>query len=125
MFRSAYSKKERILSEVGARSRTRQSMKDECDVNRIVAKFKKTGLVNHFAKYGGQYMDCPAVDFREALEMVATAETMFKELPSDARKRFDNDPARFLEFVQNPANLPEMRKLGLAKPEAEPVKPPA
>jgi len=72
-------------------------------------------------------MDIPAIDYHEALNIVADAESMFEELPSTIRAQFENDPHKFLEFVQDPNNLDEMRELGLAKPptlsDKEPDKP--
>lgn len=38
-------------------SLTKQSFKDECDINQIVAKFEKTGLVNHLARGVPQFAD--------------------------------------------------------------------
>lgn len=101
-------------------NQARQSFKDECDINKIMAKFQKTGILDHYAKHAPQYMDIPAVDYHEALNVIATAESMFEELPSQARKKFGNDPEKFLEFVQNPDNAEELRELGLAHrvPEA-------
>ena len=46
---------------------------------------------------------------------------MFADLPSSIRTKFNNDPAQYLDFVQDPEKLEEMRELGLAlaDPEAE------
>ena len=40
---------------------------------------------------------------------------MFNELPGAARHEFNNDPATFLKFVQDPKNADKLEKLGLAK----------
>lgn len=94
----------------------KQSFADECNINKIMAKFQRTGVLVHYAKHAPQYQDVPAIDYLEALNVVADASSMFEELPSTIRAKFENDPARFLEFVQNPKNLEECRKLGLANP---------
>lgn len=95
---------------------TKQSFKDECDINKIMAKFQKTGAINHYAKYAPQYGVITQEDLQDALNVVADAETMFEELPAKLREKFQNDAGQFLEFVQNPNNLEEMRELGLAQP---------
>lgn len=110
--------------------RTKQSMKAECDINNIVNKYRRTGTIAHLAKHGGQYGFASAMDFRESMDIVLKAKAMFADLPSVLRKRFGNDPAGFLEYVQDKNNLEEMRKLGLAlpaapEPPAAPVAPPA
>ena len=95
--------------------RTKQSFKDECNINKIMARFQKTGAIDHYMTYSPQYGDTTACGLHEAMNIVANAETMFEELPSSLRKKFHNDPAEFLEFVQDEKNLEEMRELGLAK----------
>lgn len=92
----------------------KQSFKDECDINKIMAKFQRTGLIDHYAAHAPTYGDATPVEYLDALQVIATANEMFAELPSSARKRFHNNPEEFLEFVQNPENLDECRKLGLA-----------
>lgn len=106
--------------------RTKQSFKDQCDINFIMARYLKSGQVDHLATHGGQYGDISPLSFHEAMNICAKATEMFGDLSSDVRKRFANDPARFLEFVQkrdadgNLVNAAEMRLLGLAPPLAEP-----
>lgn len=108
-------------------SRTKQSMKAECDINNIMKKYQKTGLITHFAAHAGSYDFCPETDYRESIEIIRKAEAMFADLPSSARKRFDNDPGKFLAFVQDPKNHDEMRNMGLTKsqPPSPPPPPPA
>lgn len=102
--------------------RTKQSMRDECNINLIMAKFARGVGVSHFAKHGLHYGDFPAIEYREAVAMVQKASSMFNELPAKVRGYFYNDPEKFLAFVQDPKNLDKMKELGLCKPE-EVVKP--
>lgn len=101
-------------------SRTKQSFKKDCDINFILAQFIKGRQVDHLAKYGGKYGVVDAVDFHQAMNIVATAQEMFSDLPSDVRMRFSNDPGAFFNFARNPENLDEMRKMKLAPPAAVP-----
>lgn len=102
------------ISFTGCESRTKQSFKTECDINEIMKKFQKSGAITHYASHAPSYGDTTGPQLAEAMNIVADAETMFEELPSAIRKKFANDPERFLEFVQDPNNLEEMRELGLA-----------
>jgi len=47
-------------------SLTRQSFKDECDVNLIVKRYTETGMINHIPRTNPQYGDAPEGDFLEA-----------------------------------------------------------
>lgn len=47
-------------------TKTRNSFKDECDVNKIVATYAKTGMVNHVARVTPEYGDAPDIDFFSA-----------------------------------------------------------
>lgn len=107
-------------------SRTKQEFARECDINNIIKHFSVSGMLSHVnAKAAsGQYLDLPdAFDFQESMNIINQAEAAFMSLPAKLRDRFGNDPTQFLEFTHDPANLDEMRKLGLAKalpPEAPP-----
>ena len=69
---------------------------------------------------GLQFGDVSAVpEYRQYRDIVNAANAKFMALPAIVRRRFDNDPAEFLDFMQNPANRDEGIKLGLIK---EPVK---
>lgn len=105
-------------------SATKQEFRDDADINRIMAKFQRTGAISHFAKYGATYGDFPACDFQHAQNTLLRARQMYAELPSNIRALY-NSPETFLAFVQDPKNLPKMRELGLAKPAAEPAAPAA
>ncbi|AXL14755.1 internal scaffolding protein [Microviridae sp.] len=99
-------------------SRTKQSFKDECNINNIMAKFQKTGAIDHYTKYGPQYGEQTQEGLMEAMNTVIKAEEMFAELPSSVRKRFANDPGEFIAFVEDPANREEVRKIGIVKGRA-------
>jgi len=110
-------------------SRTKQSAMAECDINNIIRQFKSTGQITHInaQMQQGAYIDLPDdLDFQLSLETVRQGENAFMTLPAKTRQRFDNDPAKFLQFMADPANQDEMIKLGLAKdtrpaPESEPT----
>lgn len=96
-----------------------QSERDECDINTIVFRFGLTGTMPQGVR-APMYGDFTGVrDYREALEAISAADEAFYSLPADVRSRFANNPALFVDFCSDPANLDEMRKLGLAV--AQPV----
>ena len=114
--RNKFSKRIQVGVECGP-SQTKQSFKDECDINNILGKYRKTGVIEHLNKHGAEYGFASGDTFQDAMNIVSRANSMFEELPAHIRSKFNNEPAAFLDFVQDEGNIEEMRELGLAKPE--------
>lgn len=100
--------------------RARQEMAKECDINTIMAKYQKTGAIDHFSRHSASYGFATGDDFQSATNLILEADAMFRDLPSKVRSRFDHDPGAFLEFVQDDANRDEMIELGLMREGVEP-----
>lgn len=111
--------REAVQIDAGGESRTKQSFKKECDINVIMAKYQKTGAITHFNKHQQNYGIADGQTFQDAMNLVCEAQEMFNELPSSIRSRFGNDPAAFLDFVQDESNESEMVKLGLKERSTE------
>lgn len=115
--------RKRVQKDFALPSRTKQSFKDECDINKIMKRFKKTVGVDYLTKFSGytngDFGDFSAIsDYRSAIEQVSHAREVFDRLPAKVRFKFGNDPAQFLDFCQDPKNLDEMCNLGLATKRA-------
>ena len=109
-----------------APSLTKQSFKDECDINNIVSRFDKTGVLDHEALVKPKFGDFLGVsDYQTALNQVIEAEEAFEALPAKVRARFDNQPADFLEFCSDEKNYDEMVELGLIEPTNKPIESPS
>jgi phage internal scaffolding protein len=115
-FRTAYGQKLRVAIATGD-GLTEQNHKDETDINNIVRKYNKTGLIDHLNQFEKQYGDMTGFDYQDAMNTVAAANTMFEGLPSAIRNQFDNDPAKFINFVDDEANADKLVEMGLAKPK--------
>jgi len=104
-------------------SLTRQEFAEEADINSIMAKYQKTGLVPGTDRQPmyGDFADLPS--YMEAQEIILRADAAFSALPAEVRRRFDNDPAEFVEFASDPKNIDQMRVWGLAEPLDEPEAP--
>jgi len=97
-------------------SLTQQQFKDECDINNIMKSYQETGTINHLNPRTAVYGDFHDVkDFKESLELVQAANETFMLLPATIRTRFENDPAKLVEFCNDPNNLEEAIQLGLAE----------
>jgi len=102
---------------------TKQEFREECNVNNILRKYRKTGLLPSMIKSNPQYGDFSDVgSYQEACNIVLFAQEQFSALPASTRDRFGNDPVKFLEFVNDPRNSDELVKMGLAT-KKEPAMP--
>lgn len=117
-FRTAYGPKVRVVVDTGEETIVKQAFKDECDINSIMARFARTGVITHIARHNPSYGEASPQDLREALDIIASAQESFDDLPASLRAKFDFDPLKFYEFVQEPANRPEMASLGLLSEDA-------
>lgn len=110
----------------GLPSMTDQTQAASTDINNIMKRYEKTGQLEDLIRMGmagdtgmfyGDFTDAPT--FQEALNITLHAQEQFGRLDAHIRNRFENDPAKFLEFATDEKNKDEMRKMGLLKPQKE------
>lgn len=91
-----------------------QSYKEEVDVNRILAKYIKSGDETLLQKRQGQYADISNIqDLQTSLSQVQEAQEAFETLPAELRRKLNHSPVEFINYLQNPANDAEAIELGL------------
>lgn len=100
-------------------SKTRQEFKKDCDINRIVDRYTRTGELPFIGRKNlGIYADVSQIpDYKSALEFVIAAKESFSTLDVNIRKRFHNSPDELMAFLEDPNNKDEARKLGLIPAE--------
>jgi len=122
-------RRERIasrLSFIGAEVMTKQCFKDECDINNIMAKYKRTGVLDHLAGQLPTYGDFDSeATYQQALNQVIAAQESFDALPAHIRDRMNNDPGTLMAFMANADNQAEAERLGLVRKRTDPVLPPS
>ena len=112
LIRSAYGEKQKVtITTLDAR--TEQCHRDECDINKIIAKYDRTGVLNHVNDFEARYEDLTGLDYQTMLNTVANANSMFEGLPSEIRNQFANDPANFISFMDDENNNEQMYEMGL------------
>lgn len=90
-----------------------QHYKEECDINTILQKFSISGILPE-APLSPRYGDFSGIgDYHTALNRVLAAQDEFEALPAPIRARFENDPAKLIEFLEDENNRPEAEELGL------------
>jgi len=101
-------------------SLTSQSFADEVNINKIMARVLKgqTILASDGEPFYGDVSNIG--DYKQALETVMEAETLFGQFDASVRERFKNDPGELLSFLSDANNKEEAYKLGLnVKPVEE------
>lgn len=99
-------------------SRTGQEFAEDADINNIMARYVKTGTVPMFVDRQMLDGDLHVMSYHEMQNVIADANSAFNSLPAIVRARFDNDPAKFVDFAINEQNVDELRELGMLSPEA-------
>lgn len=94
---------------------TEQSYGEQLDINNLLEPAIRRGLLRHGTTFEGEYDDIPFGDFQEAQFLVAKGKSMFEALPAAIRKKFEGDPGKFMEFVQDPKNEPWLREQGVVR----------
>lgn len=101
--------------------RTKQSFKDECDINIMLKTYQKTGAMPNINPKVALYGNFSLItDLHTAITQVKDAEQAFMAYPSQLRKRFGNRPENLINFLEDPDNHDEAVELGLVAPEPNP-----
>lgn len=93
-----------------------QSAEEESNINTIVRRFGLTGQLpdNVNMPVSGDFTG--VVDFHSAMNLIRKTQEEFLNVPADIRARFNNDPQRFMDFLEDASNRDEAMRMGLLKP---------
>lgn len=100
------------------------SRKDSTDINKILVKARAGQAISHLNKYQGVYGDFTDMpDLLEANRRLEQGNKIFDDLPGEIKREFNQSPAEFFQFVNDPANanrlkevLPDLAKVGDQRP---------
>lgn len=92
-----------------------QRLGHDLDMNAIVNRYNQgvyspTPIVASQPKFASVFK--PNM-YEDSLAYVREVQNEFNALPSDIRRKFDNDPNKMLNFVKDDKNIEEAYKLGL------------
>jgi len=98
-----------VMPVVNAKGgKTKQSFKDRADVNKIVERFRRTGMVDHLARVAPAFRDLTGVqDLHSTLNVIAAGRSAFQSLPAVVRSKFENDMTKLVSFISDPKNVHE------------------
>lgn len=103
--------------EEGYDGKTKQEHANDADIKTLYKRAITQNIPMPERRSIGQYLDLTNVpDYQTALNKVIEADNAFAQLPSSLRDKLQNNPKKFLDFVQTPQGQKELIALGLATP---------
>lgn len=104
----------RVLAPEGGRLMTKQAERDASDVNKIVARWRQSGVMPQGSNRQPRYGDFSSgASFHDNLNSVREAERNFMDLPSKIRSYCGNDPGEYLDLCLDPERREECEELGI------------
>lgn len=102
-------------------NRTQQHMRNECNINSIMERYQKTGILtdplrttNRKPMFDGVHNQ--NATYHDMCNDVLTIQENFSRIPARIRKRFGNDPDEMMAFLSDEKNRPEAEAMGLIDP---------
>ena len=125
--RSAYNYDRAAASRQGGLScpeetRTKQEFLEEVNINTLIERFKlgaKLPVLERMPSYE-DFSD--VYDFKTAVDALAKSREAYDKMPAAVRKRFGDDPQRFLDWCEDDRNYEEAMGLGLISPDKHEVR---
>jgi len=95
------------------KSETQQQYVETTDINTIMKKYSNNMNLIPDLQQRGVYADVSELpSYQDALNTVIAAEKAFESVPADLRYRLQNDPQKFIEYLNDPKNKEEATTLG-------------
>jgi len=97
-------------------SKTQQNFTDDADINTIVGRVLKTGIMPDIP-IPPQYGDLTTVDdYHTMVNKLAETKALFYRLDAKERAKFDNDPGAWIGYVNqaiNEGDLEPLKQMGM------------
>ena len=98
-------------------SLTVQADRDDADINKIVARYFKSGQLPPTLAGEPFYGDVSDLgDLQASRIKIQEANELFMSYPAEVRERFANDPVNLISFLADEGNRKEAEDLGLVVP---------
>ena len=120
-FKTPYNGRVACSFETTGESMTQEHFREETEILNIIKRHDRNGVIDHINKGSAIYGDFSEItDYRDMIHKLREADSAFAQVPSDIRKRFENDPAKFFNFVTDSSNYEALADMGLViKPTKE------
>lgn len=108
----------------GRKSLTQQHLRDSNNIRHIMERSTRLGIRGQLPTEGMFYGDFTNVGtYHQNLNKIIEAQEAFMTLPSRVRSRFENDPGKLIDFLNDEKNIQEAVELGILDKKALPSEP--
>jgi phage internal scaffolding protein len=97
-----------------AEDQTQQHFERETNINSIVSRYQKTGVLPTALIREVQFGEV-GPDLVQSLNKIKEAKEQFQTLPAKIREEFKNDPDVFMAFLADPHNFEKAKSLGIVE----------
>ena len=97
-----------------AEDQTQQHFERETNINSIVSRYQKTGVLPTALIREVQFGEV-GPDLVQSLNKIKAAKEQFMQLPAKIRDEFENNPDHFLRFLADPHNFEKAKSLGIVE----------
>jgi len=118
--RNSYHRIAEKLNNPTPEKQAKQAFKKESDINVLMERYEKTGLLPQRNGKPAIYGDVSGVtDYLSSIQRVQAAHEAFDSLPAKIRKHFKNDPAALLSALEDESRKHELIELGVLQSSTE------
>lgn len=90
------------------------TFQQESDINWIMKRYQQTGILPETRNKIAQYVDCTELpDLKQYYDIMDQAQDAFDSLPSQLRRKLENDPTKLFDYLQDESNRSELEGYGL------------
>lgn len=115
VIRTHHSQVERVQVIFPDDGLTKQSFRDECNINHIISRYRKTGSITHVKpNFQWQAGVQPTYDYLQTQTAIAEAKSIYEGMPLDQREKFDG-VQDFLEACVTDDRYGELVAAGVAE----------
>lgn len=125
VLRSMYAPERERVPQVNTEpSMTKTDHARGTDINDIIRKYNRTGVIDHLARAQGVYADVSSFgSYQDAVQRVEASRQLFDGLPAVIKDQFENDPAQFLDWAESATDADRKDLVLSALGPAAPVPP--
>lgn len=115
-FYTSYNRPPRVASGAGGASMTQQQFAQECDINYIVKRAQRTGVIPVVSTQEMIFGTLDEDTFKQRMDKMAEIKSYFDGLPAEIRLHYQNSVNEFIAAMNTEEGIEEGRKLGIIAP---------